>query len=286
MKQPTLLRGLSALIIAAGLGATSVAAFAQQAPLPMPQTRPDPGLNTASIDDGMPVTDADFVRMIAGMSNAEILEARYVLRNTTNPVVRNFAQQMIDDHSSSAVSLRSTVRSNGDRYGADLERVPASAVAQLAMMQTLSGRQLDRTYMDYQTKIHRHALAIAQYEANNSTDPALRSFAAAQLPAMTSHMEMTLAYASSNGQSTSVDVAGAVFGARGPGVNMPPNGPNGTSALNPAIRTNGTSSGADNGSGGVKNGNPLNGDQGGTPSLTRSTPQPGAAPAPVPSPSP
>jgi putative membrane protein len=276
MKQPTLLRGMLALVITTGLASASVAAFAQQAPLPIPQTRPDPaqGPGVASNDEGMPVTDADFVRMMAGMSNAEVIEARYVLRNTQNPVVRNFAQQMIDDHSSAAVSLRSTVRSNGDRYGVDLNRVSPSAVDQIAVLRTLSGRTLDRLYMDYQTKMHRHALAIAQYEANNGMDPALRSFAAAQLPAITSHMEMTLAYSASSGQSTSVDVAGIVFGARGPGVNMPPNGPNGTGGINPAVHTNGTTSGADNGTGGVKNGNPLNDDEGGTPSLAASTPQP------------
>ncbi|MFN2460553.1 MAG: DUF4142 domain-containing protein [Candidatus Velthaea sp.] len=309
----TFVRGMSALVVAAGLGSASVGALAQQAqPVPQPSSRPNPNGQTVPAPpsgvtapggpgtatqapgtpsgnagaDGTPVSDADFVRLFADVGNSEVVLARYMLRTTQNPVVRNFAQQMIDDHQTGNVELRSTVRANGDRYAAPLDRVARATVPELARLQALSGPQLDRAYMQMQVGMHRRALAMLQWEASNGKDAALKSFAASQLPAISAHAQMASAYAASNGASTVVDSAGTLLGGSAPGMRMPPNAPNGTVGNNPGVRSNGSTSGTDNGSGGTAAGNPLTNKQG-QPTLTQSTPQPlptGAYASPMPSP--
>jgi len=68
------------------------------------------GLTTLSAQAASNSTDENYVLQAYRSNLLEIREARFVLRNSTGPRVREFAQMMIDDHSLANVQLRSAAR--------------------------------------------------------------------------------------------------------------------------------------------------------------------------------
>ena len=74
------------------------------------------GFTTLSAQAATNSTDEIYVLQAYRANLLEIREARLVLRQSTYPRVREFAQMMIDDHSLANVELRSAARNAGVRF--------------------------------------------------------------------------------------------------------------------------------------------------------------------------
>ena len=74
------------------------------------------GFTTLSAQAATNSTDETYVLQAYRANLLEIREARLVLRQSTYPRVREFAQMMIDDHSLANVELRSAARNAGVRF--------------------------------------------------------------------------------------------------------------------------------------------------------------------------
>ncbi|MBD5656634.1 MAG: DUF4142 domain-containing protein, partial [Candidatus Eremiobacteraeota bacterium] len=140
----------------------------------------------ASPAPGMMATmpaEADFVRAVQQSNDEEIAAARFILRSTKNPAVMAFATQMIDDHSTSDVSLQTASRN---------AHVPIPQRMRLGMvppmLQGMMGRQLDAAYMQQQVDAHGMALAVLTTEATSGKSPSLKAFASAQASVVSSHL--------------------------------------------------------------------------------------------------
>jgi len=229
------------------------------------------------------LSDAGFVQQFTMANNTEIAEASYITRHTQNPVVRAFAQHMIDDHSTAAVKIRETAREISPAVRVSATAMSPGERLQLANLHTLAEPLLDQTYMRDQIMDHNDAIALLDYEAQHGTAPSLREFASDTRPIVLGHLGMVEAYESSGGRSTEVSAAGVIYPGVMPGAVDPNNARNGTPGNNPGVSSNGSTNGSGNGSGGTREGNTTsNSSAPGAPA--NSAPQQNAQPIPAASP--
>src|SRR3979411_2524395 len=151
MKHHLTARSLSALVTVAGLAAATLAVDAQTPP-PGGTPPGGPGASGASAPGmRLPANDAEFIRMLDGANTGELDQAKYVVNRTKDPSVHQFAQHMIEDHSTAAVKLEAATR------GANLRPAPPDAgsltrgtARMLAILTSDTGQQLDNDYMRMQ----------------------------------------------------------------------------------------------------------------------------------------
>ncbi|HEX3466240.1 MAG TPA: DUF4142 domain-containing protein [Candidatus Elarobacter sp.] len=279
MKHTTTARTLSAFAAFAGLAAATFAVSAQPVP-----GGPGPGGPRNGVGMRMPANDAEFVRVLDGANTAELDQAKYVVNRTKDPAVHQFAQHMIDDHSTAAVQLEAATRGTSlrpaPRDDGSMTRIGARVLVRL---QSDTGPQLDSDYMRYQVPEHRIALNLLQWESQNGTNTNLKSLATRLLPTVQQHLQLAQSYLAQHGLTpyTPPDVLPV------PGNPNPNNAGGSTSGVpnNPASLPNGGStSGQGNGTGGTQPNAPVTGPT--YQPLGSGTPPPGAGPTTAPSPRP
>ena len=130
----------------------------------------------------------DFVQASGQSDSFEILEGTSALAQSTNPQVRSFAQQMIDDHT----ALRQAMTDATARAGiAPPPQGPSSDQSSLlAALQSARGSDFDRLYFRDQALAHRAALTVTQRYAANGDQPQVRQAAKAALPKIEAHLSM------------------------------------------------------------------------------------------------
>lgn len=170
--------------IGIALGALALVASSARLATSQTMTGAPPGMTTTAT-----LSDPEFVRAVAASNESEIAAARYVLRSSKNAQVRAFANQMIGDHATAAVSLQSAARTA--RVPVPL-RERADRVA--PGLQGVMEPQLDVAYMQQQISAHEKALAILSAESTGGKSPELRAFATAQVPVVKSHLDKAQNY--------------------------------------------------------------------------------------------
>ncbi len=189
------------------------------------------------------LSEFEFVREFAMANNAQIDAARLVIRNSTSPVVRGYAQKIIDDQTTAAVKLRSAARDVTPRIPIPEIAVSPEARDALANLRTLDEPQLDRAYMHAELAGHNDTIGLLDWEAANGPTPALRNLASTLRPTELNHLGMVEAYHSSHGQSTAIDAAGVIYPAPIQGNMNAINPGNGTTGASAGVVTNGTQTG-------------------------------------------
>jgi predicted outer membrane protein len=275
-------RALSALVVLAGFTAATLAVNAQTYPAgPPPGGPPPPG--PGMYGDRMPASDAEFVRALDNGNTTELDIAKYVVNRTKDPTIHQFAQRMIDDHSTAAVQLEATTRGTNLRPAPREIQTNGMGARMLALLQSDSGAQMDNDFMRIQVPMHRRMLGLLQWESQNGQNTGLKLLAEKLTPTVQQHLQIAQSYlAAHNLTPYSPPPPNPVPGHPNPnGIGPGPGVPN-----NPAAPSNGGStSGNNNGTGGTT-GNPVV-----APTyapLGSGTPAPGTgtinSPAPVPSP--
>lgn len=132
------------------------------------------------------LADQGFVAAVARANDAEIAASRNVLKTTKNAAVREFAMRMIQEHSSSNVSLEATAR---NAHVAVDES--ARALAMKASMATdVTMTPADRAYLQSQISAHSDALATVSAYADRGGNETLRTFASTQVPVVAAHLQL------------------------------------------------------------------------------------------------
>ena len=254
MKHSINARAMSALLAIAGLAAATLAVSAQTPPGGSPFG--DPGMDRRG--PRMPASEADFVRMLDAANTAELDAAKYVVNRTKNADVHQFAQHMIDDHSSAAVSLEAVTRGT-NLFPAPRDReMNASGMRMVVRLNGETGTQLDDDYMRMQVPAHRRALGLLQWETQNGQNTNLKDLATKLTPTVQQHLQLAQNYLAAHNLTPYAppDVL-PIPGNPNPGNRGAGNGPG--TPNNPASSSNGGStSGQNNGTGGTT-GNPVSG---------------------------
>jgi putative membrane protein len=226
--------GIAAVALSAGSIVLNTGVSAQTAPTTeqtqngMPNSVATP--NAMNPMSGMKVTDPQFVTMAGHANEAEIDEARYALKVSKNPLVRTFAQKMINDHSQASVDLRSAART------VSLDNVPTKAspeqMADARRLMTLTGSDFDNAYMESQIGDHQKMYALLQAEVRSTQSASLKAFAQAQLPIVKEHQQYAAAFKTSGGKTLGLTTAGD---------GVTPGIPTGGSLVNGIPQSNGSS---------------------------------------------
>jgi putative membrane protein len=136
--------------------------------------------NPAAVNDWL------FAEAAHASGMAELALSELGVQRATDPELKKFSQQMVQEHS----------RVNNELSGLAWQRRVAlprtlDVCAQFCSQNLagLSGEQFDRCYAKAQLAAHMQAVAAFEAEAERGQDPAMKSFAAKELPHIKEHLK-------------------------------------------------------------------------------------------------
>ena len=164
------------------LGALAVVALAVAA-----------GCTTTNTNPTGVVPDQAFSLAAATSGANEIAAGKAAQQKATDPSVRAYAAQMVQDHTNANAQMKAILSTKGVSV---TEAPDAEHVAILAKMSSMSGAEFDRAYMQQQVVDHQKTIALFDAETRNGSDPDVRSFASTTLPIIQQHLMMAQQYTS------------------------------------------------------------------------------------------
>jgi putative membrane protein len=162
------------------------------------EQRPSDALGqTPGVAGSVSSEDRQFVQEAAMANRAEIEMGKTGVQKARSQRVRQFAQRMIDDHTSADDELKQLASDKG-------LSVTASMGQHGSMMDKLSsysGEAFDREYMRMMVDDHVKTVELFERQAQGGDDPELRSFAERTLSTLREHLRMAREIAGAMGVS-------------------------------------------------------------------------------------
>lgn len=137
----------------------------------------------------MPTTASAYV-MGAGQSDQfEIQSGQLAQQMGSSSSVKHFGAKMISDHTKSTKMVKMAAMKSGMP---DMPPPPLRPDQQqmLSQLQSMSGKDFDRTYVMQQLQAHKDALMLQQSYASNGDDANLKKAAAKIVPVVQMHLSM------------------------------------------------------------------------------------------------
>ena len=131
--------------------------------------------------------DSTFANKAAQGGMAEVKLGELAKEKASNQAVKNFGQKMIDDHTRLNNDLKSVAGSESITLPTMLDSKDQSTYDRLS---GLSGPAFDKAYMRDMVSDHRADINEFKHEANDGTDPGLKSFANKALPVLEEHLRL------------------------------------------------------------------------------------------------
>jgi putative membrane protein len=164
---------LQVMAVALGLGAASTGAVYAQTS------------DAAAAAVKLSPADQQFVQDASQADATEIAASKIALRNSSDPHVKTFAQQMITDHTRLSHRMGALAARKG--VGA----APAADSALVGKLQTLKGKEFDQAYVEQVAlEGHQKAVDLFQKESESGTDAQLKAAATHALPTIKHHLAM------------------------------------------------------------------------------------------------
>jgi len=147
----------------------------------------DQPANRAATGAKAAVTDALFAEAAALGGLAEVSVSELGVRKATDPELKRFSQQMVDDHT----RMNRELTTLAAQKQIPLSRTPDPRAQFCAQsLSGLSGAEFDRCYAKAQFVLHLDAVATFEAEAERGQDSEVRALAAKALPRIKEHLEM------------------------------------------------------------------------------------------------
>jgi putative membrane protein len=132
--------------------------------------------------------DKKFMMEAAMGGKAEVAMAQLALTRSSSDAVKQYAQQMIDDHTKAGEELMQVASMKGITLPMEPD---AKHKAMLAKMQGLSGAEFDSTYIKMAgVKDHEKMEKLFMSESSKGKDTDAKGFAAKTLPTVQEHLRM------------------------------------------------------------------------------------------------
>jgi putative membrane protein len=130
-----------------------------------------------------------FVRNAAIGDMYEIESAKIALDRATSPRVKEIAQTMIDDHTTSTHQLQSALRMNETRgVASPPEQLDERRKTLLDQLRSVAADDFDNTYVDQQVIAHKETVELMIGYQARGPNPQLRSLAAGTAPVVKRHL--------------------------------------------------------------------------------------------------
>ena len=133
----------------------------------------------------LPPEEKEFVANAGMLGLAEVQMARLVLEKGIGGNVRAYAQRMVNEHAVSNAELAQLATAKGLALPTELG---GDAEAGFEHLETLSGGDLDRAYMQHMVADHEKAVAEFDRMAISASDPDIKAYAAKNLPVLRQHL--------------------------------------------------------------------------------------------------
>ncbi len=125
---------------------------------------------------------ASFVKVVASSNAFEIESSKLAEQKAKDAEVKEFAKQMIADHTKAAEGLKKAAKMDGGE--------PSLAPKHAAMLETLKGasdQDFEALYIDMQSGAHMEAVSLFATYAKGGDDAAVKAFAEKTLPTLEMH---------------------------------------------------------------------------------------------------
>jgi putative membrane protein len=147
------------------------------------------GMSAGMAGDMTPTNRTGYVQMAASSDMYEIQSSQIALSKAQNPLVRQFAQMMVNDHTNTTQQLMAASQAAGLPPMSPM-MMPMHARMVAELQAAPSGAGFDRIYARQQLMAHQQALALHSNYAARGDTPALRSVAAAATPVVRRHLDL------------------------------------------------------------------------------------------------
>ena len=131
--------------------------------------------------------DRIFLQQAAIGGMAEVALAELVLARSREAELEAFAERMKTDHGKANTELKALADAAGIALPTTLDPEHQAMREQL---EKLSDREFDLAYLSGQLTDHQKSAQLLTYVIGSGQDPALKSFAATNLPIVLEHLEM------------------------------------------------------------------------------------------------
>jgi putative membrane protein len=131
--------------------------------------------------------DSTFATKAAQGGMAEVQLGQLATQKASNPDVKAFGQQMVDDHSKANDEFKAIASGKGVTLPSNID---AKDQATYDRLSKLDGAAFDRAYMADMVRDHRADIAEFEREASHGSDPDIKGFASKTLPTLKHHLEM------------------------------------------------------------------------------------------------
>jgi putative membrane protein len=133
------------------------------------------------------VSDELFAAAASSGGLAEVNVSKIALERATDPELKRFSRQMVQDHTQMNRELLDLVSQKGIRIPQVIDARAQFCAESLA---GLSGAEFDKCYAKAQLLIHMEAVATFKAEAERGRDPQMKALAARALPKIEEHLHM------------------------------------------------------------------------------------------------
>lgn len=147
--------------------------------------QPDRNPASTNAASSMAISDEDFIEEASAKGVAEIETGKMALERGTD-TVKEFAQQMIDDHGKTNEKMKSLAQKH------DLDISDGATLLDKARAMTLrvrDGESFDKAYANNQVSAHEQTIELFQ-RAKNSDNAEISAFAGETLPKLEEHLSM------------------------------------------------------------------------------------------------
>ncbi|MDQ2843812.1 MAG: DUF4142 domain-containing protein [Acidobacteriota bacterium] len=143
--------------------------------------------------------DSTFAMKAAQGGMAEVQLGKLAADKASNPDVKAFGQQMVDDHTKANDQLKSVAQQENMTLPTDLN---AKDQAMYDRMSKLSGAAFDRAYVKDMVKDHEMDVKEFQKESTAGKDDNIKNFASQTLPVLQGHLDKIKAISSKMGSGS------------------------------------------------------------------------------------
>jgi putative membrane protein len=130
--------------------------------------------------------DTGSVRQAVTGNVLEIRLGTIAERKATNPAVKQFAQQMVKDHT----AMEKQWTALGAKNGVPVPTLDPAGQQAVSRMERLSGADFDRTYMTSMVQDHQQTVTLLQRLAQQAVSADVRQVASNGLPTVQQHLTM------------------------------------------------------------------------------------------------
>ncbi len=134
--------------------------------------------------------DRRFLQLAIDSSAKEIQLSQRALEKGERAQVKQFAEQMIQDHGGTNRELMALNEALLGEKGPPYKRASSKVKREVEQLSRLEGAEFDRRYMAIMIKDHRDAVDLYSKQAARGENPQLKALAKKTLPNLERHLEM------------------------------------------------------------------------------------------------